>query len=262
MADFVMLRKGRNALSTVTHVVLNIALAITTTALTVISGNWIFAVLLVILSKWRIVAVRPRYWWLNFKANLVDLTVGISLVMLVYLAGSDGLNVWHIILTAIFAIWLIIIKPMSKTFATEVQAMFAIFFGTFATALITSSFDSIVGVIICFIIGYGASRHILMQSTDHDFNIITFICGLLLGELSWIFYHWSIVYRLGMERVFIIPQLPIAASLMFFVFARGYGSAIRHDGKIRTDDIVLPALFSAIVMFVMLFFFSVANFDI
>ena len=152
MADYVMLRKGRNALSTVTHVVLNIALAITTTTLTVVSGNWVFAVLLVILSKWRIVAVRPRYWWLNLKANLVDLTVGISLVMLVYLAGTDSLNIWHIILTAIFAVWLIIVKPMSKTFATEVQAMFAIFFGTFTAALATSSLDPIVGVIICFII--------------------------------------------------------------------------------------------------------------
>lgn len=262
MADYVMLRKGRNALSSVTHVVLNIALAVISTALTVISGNWIFGVLLVILSKWRIVAVRPRYWWLNFKANLVDLTVGISLALLVYLAGTDGLNVWHIVLTIIYAVWLVIIKPMSQTFATEVQAMFAIFFGTFATALITSGLDPIVGVIFCFVIGYGASRHILMQGSDHDFNLTTFICGLLLGELSWIFYHWSIVYRIGVEKAFIIPQLPIVASLMFFVFARGYGSALRHDGKIRSDDIMLPALFSAIIMFVMVFFFSVANFDI
>ena len=79
MADYIALRKGRNALSTITHVALNIALAVISTALTVISGNWIFAVLLVLLSKWRVVAVRPRYWWVNIKANLVDFTVGISL---------------------------------------------------------------------------------------------------------------------------------------------------------------------------------------
>ena len=98
MADFIMLRKGRNTLSSVTHVILNIALAVVSTALTVISGNWIFGVVLVLLSKWRILAVRPRYWWVNIKANLVDLTVGISLALLVYIAGTDGLNVWHIIL--------------------------------------------------------------------------------------------------------------------------------------------------------------------
>ena len=262
MADYVMLRKGRNALSSVTHVVLNVALAVISTALTVISGNWVFGVLLVVLSKWRIVAVRPRYWWLNLKANLVDLTVGISLALLVFLAGTDGLNAWHIILTVVYAVWLVIIKPMSHTFATEIQAMFAIFFGTFASALVTSNFDPIVGVLASFVIGYGASRHILTQGSDHDFNLTTFICGLLLSELSWIFYHWSIVYRIGIDTTFVIPQFPIVASLMFFVFAHGYSSALRHDGKIRADDIMLPALFSALVMFVMVFFFSVANFDI
>ena len=38
MADFIALRKGRNALSTVLHIFLNIALAVISTALTVISG--------------------------------------------------------------------------------------------------------------------------------------------------------------------------------------------------------------------------------
>ena len=59
MADFIMLRKGRNVLSSIVHVGLNIALAVVSTALTVISGNCVFAILLVILSKWRVIAVRP-----------------------------------------------------------------------------------------------------------------------------------------------------------------------------------------------------------
>ena len=263
MADYIALRKGRNALSTVRHVVMNIALAVISTALTVISGNWLFGVLLVLLSKWRVVAVRPRYWWTNIKANLVDLTVGISLALLVYLAGvNNGLNFWHVLLTIIYAVWLVIIKPRSETMMTEIQALFAVFFGTFASAMITSQFDPIVGVICNFIIGYGASRHVLMQSDDHDFTMTTFICGLLMGETSWIFYHWLIVYRFGESATFAIPQLPIAMSVLFFLFARGYKSALRHDGKIRADDILMPAIFSVLVLFVMIFYFSVANFDI
>ena len=111
MADYVMLRKGRNAISSLTHLILNLSLAVASTALTVISGSWILGVVLVLLSKWRVIAVRPRYWWLNIKANLVDYTVGISLALLVYLAGTEGLNAWHIILTAIYAFWLIVVKP-------------------------------------------------------------------------------------------------------------------------------------------------------
>lgn len=262
MADFIMLRKGRNTLSSVTHVILNIALAVVSTALTVISGNWIFGVVLVLLSKWRVLAVRPRYWWVNIKANLVDLTVGVSLALLVYIAGTDGLNIWHILLTIIYAVWLVIIKPRSDSVWTEVQALFAIFFGTFVTAIMSAQLDPIIGVINAFVIGYGASRHVLMQGDDHDFTLVTFICGLLMSEMSWIFYHWCIVYRLSEESTFVIPQLPIAASIIFFMIARGYKSALHHDGKIRATDIIVPALFSVIVLFVMMFFFSEASFDI
>lgn len=261
MADYIALRKGRNALSTVIHIILNIALAVFSTALTVISGNWVFGVLLVLLSKWRTVAVRPRYWWTNIKANLVDLTVGISLALLVYIAGKD-FNIWHTILTVIYAVWLTVIKPRSETIMTEVQAMFAIFFGTFATTLVCSQFDPIVSVLLGFVIGYGASRHVLMQSDDRDFNLMTFICGIMIAEMSWIFYHWSIVYSFSEATTLVVPQLPIAASVLFFFLSKGYKSALLHDGKIRADDIIVPAIFSVLVMFVMVFFFSVASFNV
>jgi hypothetical protein len=101
-----------------------------------------------------------------------------------------------------------------------------------------------------------------MQGDDHDFTLTTFICGLLMAELNWIFYHWQIVYTFGKTATFNIPQLPIAACVLFFLFARGYKSALRHDGKIRADDIVVPTIFSVLIMFVMVFFFSVASFDI
>ncbi|MBR3164313.1 hypothetical protein IKF15_03385 [Candidatus Saccharibacteria bacterium] len=259
MADYVMLRRSRNMFSAILHVVLNITLAVFSTALTVISGNWVFGVLLVLLSKWRVVAVRPRYWWLNLKANIVDFTVGISLALLVYLVGVDSLNVWHVIFTAIYAVWLTVIKPRSSPLMTEMQSLFAVFFGSFAVALLTASIDPLVGVAISFVIGYGAARHIFMQGEDHDFTLTTFIFGLILSELSWVFYHWSIVYRLG---AFAIPQFPIASTLIFFLFVRGYRSALRHDGKIRLDDILFPALFSVSLILIMVLFFSEASFNI
>ena len=268
MADYVILRRGRNALSSIIHVALNITLAVVSTALTIISGNWIFAVLLVLLSKWRIVAVRSRYWWLNIKANLVDLIVGISLALLVYMAGTTALNIWHVIFTFIYAIWLVFIKPQSSTRATEIQALMAIFFGSFAASLIATATNPIVGSIVCFIIGYGSTRHVLSQSDDHDYLFTTFIFGIVLAEIFWIFYHWTIAYELSFAAgssfftSFAIPQYPIVATLAFFVLARGYGSAIRHDGKIRSDDIVMPAVFSVIIMLLMIFFYSSANFNI
>jgi hypothetical protein len=263
MADYIMLRKGRNALSTLTHVILNILLAVVSTALTVVSGNWVFGVLLVVLSKWRVVAVRPRYWWLNIKANLVDFIVGISLVLLVYLSGSDGLNAWHVVFTFFYIIWLVIIKPQSSTIMTEIQALAAIFLGNFAITMLAAAVDPIVSVGCALIVGYGACRHVLVQGEDHDFMLATFIFSLLNAELSWILFHWSIIYRVTLlGATFAIPQQPILSALMFFVFARGYKSAVRHDGKIRSSDLTMPAIFSALIMLVMIFFYSAANFNI
>jgi len=262
MADFIMLRKGRNVLSSIVHVGLNIALAVVSTALTVISGNCVFAILLVILSKWRVIAVRPRYWWINIKSNLVDFIVGVSLALLVSVAGSNGLNMWHVILTIIYAIWLVAIKPQSSIVFAQVQSLMAIFFGTFAVATVAAHADPFLGCLVSFIIGYGASRHVLVQGDDVDFTLTTFLSGLILAELTWVFYHWSIVYVIGTETVYAVPQLPIVASLIFFTFARGYTSALKHDGKIRMDDILLPAIFSVSLILVMIFCFSKANFDV
>ena len=260
MSDYINIRRGRNALSSVLHVILNLALALGSTTLTVISGSWLLGVILVLLSKWRIFAVRPRYWWLNIKASLVDLIVGISLVMLVYNAGIT-FNLAHVVLTVIYAIWLIFIKPKSSTVMTEVQSLCAVFFGTCASILMLENFDAIFLVVVSFIIGYAASRHLLIQGEDHDFSITTFTIGLLMSEISWIFYHWIIIYSLPILGIR-IPQLAIVQTLFSFTYFRCYESALRHDGKIKSHDVLAPVIFSASVMLLMLIFFSEPRFNI
>lgn len=260
MADFINIRRGRNHLSSLFHILLNLALAITSTTLTLISGSWIPGLILVLLSKWRIVAVRPRYWWLNLKSSLVDIIVGTSLVLLVYFTGTE-LGVGHIILTAIYAIWLIFIKPKTSSAMTEVQALAAVFLGSSAATIAAANWDPIVLVIASFIIGYGALRHILVQGEDHDFSIVTFVMGLLMAELSWVLYHWLIVYSLDLIGV-AIPQLALVQTLLAFVSIRGYKSALKHDGQIRARDLMAPAIFSIAILLLMQLFFSQPAFNV
>ena len=260
MVDFINVRRGRNVLSGAMHVVLNLVLAVASTALTLISGSWILGAALVLLSKWRTVAVRPRYWWLNIKSSLVDLIVGMGLVLLVYFAGTE-LNVGHVILTVVYAVWLVAIKPKSSELMTEVQSLMAVFFGMAAATVVAANLDPVVLVVASFVIGYGATRHLLIQSEDHDFSIITFAVGLLMAQISFVLYHWLIVYSLDAIGL-VVSQLAIIQTLLVFVFFKGYKSALKHDGALRASEVLLPTFFSVAVIVLMVLFFSRPIFDV
>ncbi len=260
MNDFILVRRGRNALSSVLYVVLNIALAIGSTFLTLVSGSWILGALLVLLSKWRVIAVRPRYWWVNIKGNLVDFIVGVSMVFMVYYAGTE-LNMAHILITVAYTVWLVAIKPKSSEVMTELQAILAVFFGMGMAVLLATNVDPILIVVLGFVIGYGAARHVFGQSEDHDYTLVTLIVGLLMAELSWIMYHWVIVYSFGNFNI-VLPQLAMLTAIIFYVFVKGYKSALKYDGKIKAGDIVLPAIFSGIIVFMMIIYFSKPIFNV
>ena len=261
MADFIFVRKSRNILSSITHVLLNILLGVGSIVITVVTGSWLLGVLLVFISKWRMLAVRPRYWLLNIKSNIVDIVVGISFVLLAYIAGGEFLLV-HWILAALYTIWLILIKPRSTTFWIEVQALMSVFFGISAVTLLAAPYDAIFTIIPAFIIGYGTCRHVVSQSgEDHDFRLITFTAGLIMAEVAWLCHSWFIIYQIGSTGI-TVPQVAIILTLIAFLFGRIYHSIARHDGRLKLPDIAVPLAFVLLVIFVMIIKFSDPLFEI
>lgn len=260
MADYIALRKGRNILSSFIHVVLNILLGFGSIVVTVITGNWIIGIVLVLISKWRIFAVRPRYWWLNLRSNLVDLIVGASFVLLAFYAGSNWLPV-HWILAVGYTVWLVLIKPRSSEGATEVQALIAVFLGMSAASVIVGGIDSIWLTVSAFIIGYASSRHILVQSDDQDFASLTSICGLVFAEIAWLCHSWLIVYKIPAFNI-VIPQLAIVSTVIAFLAIRMYRSITNRDGVLRIADVAIPLIFGIALIAIMIIWFSRPAFDI
>jgi len=76
----------------------------------------------ILLSKWRMLAVKPRHWPANIRANAVDLTVGISVLVFMINSGSQ---LWQLIWVVVYGIWLVLIKPASSVFAVSGQALLA-----------------------------------------------------------------------------------------------------------------------------------------
>ena len=254
MADYVLARKSRNIASSAVHVFLNLLLGVGSVLITVLSGSPLLGLLLVFISKWRIFAVRSRYLWLNIKSNLVDLIVGVSVVLLTYYAGSSFLVV-DFILMAIF------IKPLSSEQATLAQSLIAVFLGISAATVMSANVDSILLVVLSFLIGYAASRHVLAQSDAKDFTLTTLVCGLVFAEVASLCYMWEIVYTFGSTGIR-IPQLAIILTIFAFVYNYARQAMIKYQDDFRFKHILGPVIFGALLIGIIVLCFSNPIFNI
>lgn len=259
MADFIFIRKSRNILSSFLHIVLNILLGAGSIFITLVSSSPLFGILLVLISKWRVFAVRPRYWLVNIQSSLIDFIVGISLVLLAYYAGVT-LTPIHFILAAIYIVWLLFIKPMTSEVGTLLQSLFAIFFGSNIASIALATVNPIFIVLVEFLIGYSASRHIFIQNQREKSTFITLVCGLVFAEISWLANHWMIIYQFPLNIV--ISQTAIILTILAFFFDRTFVSIEKHDSKLKLADVLVPTIFSILIIIVIILNFSDPRFNI
>lgn len=260
MADFVFIRKSRNIASNAVHVFLNILLGLGAVLITVFSGNPALGIILVIMSKWRIFAVRSRYLWINIKSNLIDMIVGISIVLLSFVSGSSLAPI-HFILAALYVVWLLFIKPMSSENANLAQSLIGVFLGISATTLLTANLESLWAVLAAFVIGYSASRHVLAQTNDEDFTLTTFVCGLVFAEIAWLCHTWSIVYTFGASGIR-VPQTAIILTIFAFIYNYARQAMIKFQDDFRFKHIMGPVIFGALLVGIIVLFFSNPIFNI
>lgn len=260
MADFVFIRKSRNIASNAVHIFLNILLGLGAVLVTVFSGNPALGIILVIMSKWRIFAVRSRYLWINIKSNLIDLIVGISIVILSFVSGSSLAPI-HFTLAALYVVWLLFIKPLSSENAALAQSLIGVFLGISATTLLTANLESLWIVLCAFLIGYAASRHVLAQTNDEDFTLTTFVCGLVFSEIAWLCHTWSIVYTFGASGIR-IPQTAIILTIFAFIYNYARQAMIKFQDDFRFKHIMGPVIFGALLVGIIVLFFSNPIFNI
>jgi hypothetical protein len=239
---------------------MNLLLGVGAVLITILSNSPLIGLILVLVAKWRVFAVRPRYIWINLKSNLVDMIVGVSIVLLTYSSGNSFLPI-HIILAAFYSIWLIILKPMSSEKANLMQSLIAVFLGISASVIMTSNSDSIALILLSFLVGYAASRHVLVQSDDRDYTLTTLICGLVFAETAWLCHAWNIIYTFGSTGIR-IPQLTVILTIFAFAYNYARQIIIKKQQDYRFKDIALPVIYSAILILVIIIWFSKPIFNI
>lgn len=248
--DFLRIAKRRSTMSELMYILLNVGLAVAT-LLTV----WTFesplpAFGLVLLSKWRVFAVRPRYWLAHIQANTVDLIVSLGLVVLLYAAGSTGATaglVAQVVLMVLYIAWLLLLKPRTKRALVVAQAGVAILIGV--TALYSSAYawPSSVVVIVMWVLGYAAARHVLSAYSETNLTFLSMVWGLIFAEIGWLAYHVTVAYTLPLIEGVKLPQIAIVAIALSFTAERTYASYAKH-GSVKLQDVLLPMLLSLSVI--------------
>lgn len=253
--DLLKTHKRRSRLSEATYVTLNVGLAVALLVIVLAGQSPWLAIAVVLLSKWRALAVRPRFWFANLVANMVDIIVGISMAVLLY--GASGSLGLQLILTVLYIGWLLFIKPRSRKRYIALQAGLAVFLGVTALSMVSYSWDAALFVLAMWVIGYVAVRHVLGSYDEPLTMMYSIVAGAVFAELGWVAFHWMIAYPLPGFGTIQLSQLAIFVTLFCFVAERAYASYHRY-GAVRRVDIIPPTVLTVGVM-ATLYVFAVVN---
>ncbi|MDB5161623.1 MAG: hypothetical protein JWM52_131 [Candidatus Saccharibacteria bacterium] len=259
--EFLKLVRRRSFLSEAVYMILNIGLAVALLVVIRYTGSIPLAIALVAVSKWRVLAVRPRYWFANVRSNLIDFIVSVSVVLHMYTINASTIEddrklLLLGLLTLLYIGWLLFLKPRSKRTYVAAQAGVAVLLGTAALFTVSYSWPVSVVVVGMWLIGFAAARHLLHTYDEENHGLfISLGWGVVMAEIGWVAYHWTIAYSLPFIASLQLPQVAIIVTLLGFLTSKSYDS-FYHNGKIRTNDIVLPLLFTLSIIALLIFVFN------
>jgi hypothetical protein len=152
--------------------------------------------------------------------------------------------------------WLIFLKPQSKRKYILAQAGVALFTGITSIFIMSYNWPTSLVVILIWIVGYATAKHILHSYDDEDhILLLSSIWGLMLAEVGWLAYHWTIAYKLPIFDNILLPQVSVIVSCLGFVLYKAYDSYY-HYQKIRINDIILPLIFTISITMVLVLAFN------
>lgn len=217
---------------------------------------------LVILAKWRVFAVKAHYWWINLKSAVVDYLAGFSFVFSIYLVSSDQLAV-QLAIAGFYLFWLLFIKQQNNERAMAIQSLIVVFWSNLVMSYFMDAIPLIGLMAIELTIGYSITWHYLL---NFDFEaktkrLISGFWGMTMTELLWLNWHWNIGYGKSLLP-FQISQFAILGTLLsyllFIVLEYSYKEESKKDYSFRQ---FLPSLVFVLVTIAMIvLIFSRPNF--
>ena len=108
-------------------------------------------------------------------------------------------------------------------------------------------------VILVWLIGYITARHVLSSYDEDNITLLSLSSALLMAEIGWLAYHWTIAYQFPFITNLLIPQVSIISLAASFLVYKSYDSYYHHQ-KIKFHDIILPLIFTVCLISVLILF--------
>lgn len=147
----------------------------------------ILALLVILLGKWRMFAVKPHHWVAHIRTNAVDIIFGLS--MLAFMSNTNVI-IWQLLWVVIYEIWLLFIKPGSNALLVSVQAVVAQTFGLVSLFVVFENAYLWFAVLAYGLIAYFCARHFLSSFDEPHAQILSSQWGLFASCIMWVSAHW------------------------------------------------------------------------
>lgn len=173
------------------------------------------AVVLILLGKWRIFSVRPRYWPMLIRANAVDIIVGLSTVIFMINTSSSLLQlIWAVA----YAMWLVLIKPSSSIFGVSLQALVAFAYGLNAIYLEWGASSAIIMMIMVWIVCYSVARHFFSVFDETHSGFLANVWALFGASLAWLLSHWLLYYQAFSQVTLLLIVLGFGIATLYYLY--------------------------------------------
>jgi len=174
------------------------------------------AILLVILSKWRMFAVRPRYWVANLISNGIDITVAVGLILLMASTASAW---WQLFWVAVYMGWLVWLKPRYDVLSVAAQAMIGQLLGLAVLYLKFGDARLWILVSVTWLIAYLAARHFLTSFEEAYTTLLAHVWGYFGAGLAFILGHWLLFYGSIAQIIVIMTVVGYGLAAMYYLDA-------------------------------------------
>lgn len=199
----------------------------------------LLALIVLLLSKWRMFALHPRHWIAHVRTNAVDIIIGLSFLTLIIDTNNLLLQISWVVL---YELWLLALKPKSDTSSVALQAVLAQTFGSVTLFIAFQEIPLSLLVISYWLIAYFSARHFFGAFDEPSGRLYAALWGFFAGSLMWILGHWLLFFGPIAQVAIITLVLTYSIAGLYYLNTKEKLSVVMRRQIILTATAILFVL--------------------